>query len=97
MRLPARIGDTARSAEVSLGPISKGLAIAMGLDKMDFRLVARVAPQDWPHIVRIFWRSECWPLVQSRNRVSAETKRAFHFTTAIHPPLGMAQSRYRSW
>jgi hypothetical protein len=46
MRLPARIGDTARSAEMSFGPISKGFEIAMGLEKMDFRLVARIAPQD---------------------------------------------------
>jgi hypothetical protein len=29
MRLPARIDDTARSAETSLGPISKGFEIIM--------------------------------------------------------------------
>ena len=42
MRLPPRIGDTARSAETSLGPISKYFAIAMGLEKTDFRLAVRV-------------------------------------------------------
>src|SRR6185295_8797865 len=60
MRLPARIGDTARSAETSLGAISKGFAVAM-------TFVWLHGPTGLPHRVRIFWRLECGPLVQPRS------------------------------
>jgi hypothetical protein len=43
MRLPARIADTARCAETSLGPISKGFEIIMADPSMEQRRDCNVA------------------------------------------------------